>query len=56
VRGVKVLGALSLSINVRRGLPQQFVPRLLRATRALSELRGPEDYETVGTAFAGHSC
>jgi DNA-binding IclR family transcriptional regulator len=47
LRDGRMLGALSLSLNVRRGLPQHYVPRLLRATEALAELLGPQDYEAV---------
>jgi DNA-binding IclR family transcriptional regulator len=47
VRDGHVLGALSLSLNVRRGLPQHYVPRLLKATRALTELLGTQDYEPL---------
>jgi IclR family KDG regulon transcriptional repressor len=44
LQGSRVIGGLSLSLDVRRGLPQHHVPRLLRATHALSALAAL-DYE-----------
>ena len=43
VREGRVLGALSLSLDVRRGLPQQYVPRLQRAALAVATAVGPLD-------------
>ena len=43
LRDSRVLGAISLSLDARRGLPQQYVPRLQRAVQAISAATGPDD-------------
>jgi DNA-binding IclR family transcriptional regulator len=40
-----VIGGLSLSLHVRRGQPQQYVPKLMRAARAVSDSIEPAQQE-----------
>ena len=37
----RVVGGLSLSVNIRRGQPMQYVPKLLRAVRAIGDSMEP---------------
>jgi DNA-binding IclR family transcriptional regulator len=45
--GHTVAGAISLSLDARRGLPQRYAARLMRATDSLSRLGAPADDEDL---------